>query len=526
MQSTTLRTFLLYLAAISLALPVAAQSPDTPPKREFRAVWIATIKNLDWPSQPGLPTEQQKEEFIKLLDFHLQNGINAVVVQIRPSSDAFYFSPTEPWSEWLTGQQGRAPEPWYDPLTFMVEETHKRGMEFHAWFNPYRALVDVDRNKLLSINHVSVERPDWLLRYGRNLYYDPGIPKARDYVIDVIMDVVKRYDIDGIHFDDYFYPYRIAGEEFPDTASYAQYGRQFRSRDEWRRDNVNTFIQMVSTRLRATKPHVKFGVSPFGVWRNQSQDPLGSDTRAGQTSYDDLYADIRLWLARGWIDYVAPQVYFSIGYAPAAYDILLDWWRGNSFGRHLYIGKATYKINDPGQSDTNWRLPDQMPKQILLDRSAPEVKGSIFFRAGSFDSNPLGVNDSLRNHLYRYPALVPDMPWMPGITPIPPSRLESAIQNKGVVLSWNEGNPELPASYYLIYRYPGNVVGSTRDPRYIIGKVRYPFKYFVDTSIREKGKYIYTITALNRLHQESSALSTTTVKVKRKHLRNWDIFIR
>ncbi|MEM6767094.1 MAG: family 10 glycosylhydrolase, partial [Bacteroidota bacterium] len=316
------------------------------PKREFRAVWIATVKNLDWPSRSGLSTAEQQKEIRDILDFHQKNGMNAVIMQVRPSADAFYFSAKEPWSEWLSGQQGKAPFPWYDPLTYFVEESHKRGMEFHAWFNPFRALMDVDNNKLLSVEHISNKRPDWLVRYGKNLYFDPGIPKAREYVSSVILDVVNRYDIDAVHFDDYFYPYRIANEEFPDSSSYEAYGRGYPNRDNWRRNNVDSFVESINYQIKATKAHVKLGISPFGVWRNIADDPLGSDSRAGQTSYDDLYADIRAWLLKGWIDYVVPQIYFSIGYPPADYEKLADWWAQNQAGRHLYIGKATYKIDN------------------------------------------------------------------------------------------------------------------------------------------------------------------------------------
>src|ERR1044071_1815321 len=261
-----------------------------PPKRELRAAWIATVSNIDWPSKPGLPSQQQQQEFIRRLDELRSVGCNAVIVQVRPVSDAFYQSATEPWSRFLTGKAGLPPAPFYDPLHFMITEAHKRNMEFHAWFNPYRVLTDSKKNPNPAGN-VSRTHPEWLISYGGKTQLDPGIPEARDYVLDIIMDVVKRYDIDAVHLDDYFYPYRIAGQEFGDAKSYSRYKANFINKDDWRRSNVSTFISALHGRVRNVKPYIKIGVSPFGVWRNASKDPEGSATRGGQTNYDDLYAD-------------------------------------------------------------------------------------------------------------------------------------------------------------------------------------------------------------------------------------------
>ena len=267
------------------------------PKREFRGAWIASVANIDWPSKPGLPAAEQQQQFILLLDKLKALGCNAVIVQIRPVCDAFYNSKIEPWSHYLTGRQGEAPTPYYDPLVFMVDEAHKRNMEFHAWFNPYRALMDSKVNNNPP-SHITRRHPEWTISYGGKTYLDPGIPEVREYVTSVISDVVKRYDIDAVHLDDYFYPYRVPGKPFGDAKTYARFGNG-KSLDDWRRDNVSLFIAMLNNSIKQIKPTMKLGISPFGVWRNKSKDPDGSETHGGQTNYDDLYADVVLWMQKG-----------------------------------------------------------------------------------------------------------------------------------------------------------------------------------------------------------------------------------
>jgi uncharacterized lipoprotein YddW (UPF0748 family) len=387
-----------------------------PPQYEFRAVWVATVENIDWPSKKGLPVEKQKEEFIKLLDMHKRNGMNAIVMQIRPVSDAFYPSRFEPWSEYLTGTQGVPPDPYYDPLQFMIEETHKRGMEFHAWMNPYRAVFNVNHSSV-SRTHVTRLYPQWFVTYGSTKYFDPGLPQVREYVTRLVKDVVERYDLDAIHFDDYFYPYRIPGKEFPDEASYEKYGNGM-DKEDWRRSNVDSVIKMLSETIKTTNSRVKFGISPFGVWRNSSKDPRGSESKAGVTNYDDLYADILLWLQKGWIDYVAPQLYWETTQKYVGFNMLLNWWANNSYGRDLYIGQGIYRALEP--RSFAWKVKSELPKQIEAIRENPNVKGSIYFSSATFASNPNGWSDSLRNHYYKYPALVPPMHWIDSIPPLSP----------------------------------------------------------------------------------------------------------
>ena len=490
---------------------------QTAPKRELRAVWIATVKNIDWPSQAGLPTESQQKEMLDLLDFHRKNGMNAVVMQIRPAADAFYDSKYEPWSEWLNGKQGKSPDPYYDPLSFIIKACHERGMEFHAWFNPYRAVVDQDSTKILAPDHISEQYPEWFLKYGKNLYFDPGEPQARLYLSQIISDVLYRYDIDGVHFDDYFYPYKIPAVPFPDTASYARYGEFFEEVDDWRRNNVDEFIRVLSRRIKSIKPWVKFGISPFGVWRNQSKDPRGSATRAGQTSYDDLYADIKKWLDQEWIDYVVPQIYFSIGYELVSYDITLEWWQKHHNARHLYIGQAAYKINN--NKDTRWKDPAQIPSQIRLNRTYKDVQGSMFFSAKSFKSNPLGIVDSLQQRLFNRPALFPLMPWLGGKAPNSPNELEASSQRKGVILSWEAPLLGTKPAYYAIYRFPSKVPGSISSSEHLIDVIGASKNFYIDRTLTKVGKYTYIVTALDRLHHESGPDNPyARTKVKRKHL--------
>jgi uncharacterized lipoprotein YddW (UPF0748 family) len=376
-------------------------------KPEFRAAWIATVDNIDWPSKKGLPDDSQKAEFIRILDLHQRNGLNAIIMQIRPATDAFYPSPYEPWSEWLSGVQGKPPSPYYDPLQFMIEETHKRKMEFHAWCNPYRADFSIGKASIAP-SHITRVHPQWFLDYGGKKYFDPGNKEAQDFVVEVIKDITGRYDVDAIHFDDYFYPYRIAGKEFPDSLSYVQYGRGMQ-KDDWRRSNVDSIIYKLFTVIRKTKPHVQFGISPFGVWRNADKDPRGSNTKAGQTNYDDLYADILLWLQKGWIDYVAPQLYWEMGHKAAPYEVLIDWWSKHTYGKHCYIGLGIYRANG---RDAAWKDSTLLPRQIEMLRNTPNMHGMIFFSTKSFFNNPNGWNDSLRFNYFKEPALLPSMPWL------------------------------------------------------------------------------------------------------------------
>lgn len=421
------------------------------PRTEFRAVWVASVENIDWPSKKGLSADSQRAEFIRLLDMHKRNGLNAVVVQVRPAADALYPSSYEPWSEWLTGTQGKPPSPYYDPLAFMIEETHKRGMEFHAWCNPYRAVYSI-RKSSISPSHITRVHPDWFLSFGGTLYFDPGNREVQEYVTQVIRDIVHRYDIDGLHFDDYFYPYDIVEgdlvKDFPDKASFQRYGNGL-SISDWRRSNVDSIILQISRAVKEEKKYCKFGISPFGIWRNKSKDPEGSDTRAGQTNYDNLYADILLWEKNGWIDYVAPQIYFEFSHTHAPYGVLLDWWARHTYGRQCYIGLGIYRAG----SNPAWRDRTQLTRQIQALRNYPDVQGEVFFSSKSFETNPYGWNDSLRDHYFRYPALIPPMPWIDSLKPHDPLTRNEFDEKDSLLSAWlGKGSADDNLRGFAVYR--------------------------------------------------------------------------
>ncbi len=486
-----------------------------PPKHEFRAVWIASVTNIDWPSSKTLSPSQQRAEYISILDKHKLNGINAVVVQIRPSCDAFYDSNIEPWSEWLNGMQGQAPNPFYDPLSFMISEAHKRGMEFHAWFNPYRAVVNKNTSSITA-NHISVRQPSWVFTYGNLKMLDPGLPQVRNYVTSVIMDVVRRYDIDGVHFDDYFYPYPQSGISIPDSATFANHNRGFTNKNDWRRDNINLLIKMVNDSIKSVKPWVKFGISPFGIWRNQSTDPGGSAT-SGLQSYDEIFADSKKWVQSGWIDYIAPQVYWSFGYSAAKYEVLVPWWAANSSAmqRHLYIGQAAYRIN-PSGSDTAWKNLTQMPRQIRFNRSISQVKGSIFFSSKSITNNLGGFQDSLRRDFYKYPAIIPPMKWIDSIPAEPPVSPTMQVNGQQVTLQWTHPFPasdnNLPY-FYVIYRYKTGETFNSNSPVFIRAIISGDSTKFTETVSSSVDSFHYAISSLDRLRNESAVIGVSLTDI-------------
>ena len=486
---------------IQLFVIFTVSGQNHPPKREFRGVWVATVDNIDWPSSPSLTSEEQQQEFRDLLAFHKENGINAVIVQIRPCADALYQSSYEPWSRWLTGLEGKAPNPVYDPLEFMILECRRQQIEFHAWINPFRAIFN-HQEADISEEHIFFQHPQWIVPYGKHSYFDPGVPEVREYVLDVVMDVVNRYDVDGIHFDDYFYPYRVDSLRFLDNVTFSRYGKDFKNVDDWRRDNINQFISAVHDSIESIKPLVRFGVSPFGVWRNQDIDPIGSDSQADQTSYDDLYADVLTWLKSGWIDYVAPQLYFGIGFQKADYQKLLDWWVNNTYGRQLYIGHAAYKIGR--ERDSLWNDPSQIANQILLNRRSFQVDGSVFFSSQSFTDNRLGINDQMRNELYEFPALVPSMSWQNEETPDPPIEPVIARNESKVLMQWNQDLSQ-NVCYYVVYGAKGEKAPNINDPTTIIAKTFYPKLTFqeAERSGLFRNKHTFVVTAVNRNHNES-----------------------
>lgn len=485
--------------------PTSVAPEPISPKREFRAVWIATVFNTDYPRNPSPMRVAIKEQYKNLITDFKNLGFNAVIVQIRPAGDAFYPSRFAPWSKFLTGRQGQGPIPSeFDPLAFMVEETHRLGMEFHAWMNPYRATVNLDTASL-DPKHVFYQHRDWLVTYGPRMYLNPGLPEVRKHLSEVVGEVVDNYDIDGIHFDDYFYPYKIKEVSFPDSSTYYFYGQAFKNIDDWRRTNTDNLIMGISQRIRASKPHVKFGISPFGVWSNQDQNSMGSATRAGVTSYDDLYADGVKWVKQGWIDYIAPQLYWHIDFAPADYATLVDWWSLRVNEQHLYIGQAAYKVGD--NPEPGWQSPKEIPRQIEMNRNNLEVDGSIFYSAKSIKRNLLGLKDSLRT-AYKNPALIPQIEYQEGRVPKVPRFKKVRTRNGDVRLKWkpHQDDTYLKPAYYIVYRFDGPRAGDYDDPRnilYISSFLRDAKKMIYTDRTAEAGKvYTYVVSGVNRRHQE------------------------
>jgi len=517
------RRFLALPLVLLLHATLSAQ-PELP-VAELRGAWIATVVNIDWPSAPGLSSDRQQMEFDSLLDVLKAMGMNAVFVQVRPAGDAFYPSAVVPWSQYLSGQQGRAPEPLYDPLAYMIKAAHSRRMEFHAWLNPYRASFDLDTASLAPTHPLralpEARKADWFFRYGTRYYFNPASALVRQHLINVVKEIVVKYDVDGIHFDDYFYPYKEPNEFLQDLDAYAGDPRGFAKIEDWRRDNVSQLIEGVSKMIKSIKPYVRFGVSPFGVWRNADQDPVnGSQTRAGITCYDDLYADVVKWLQNGWIDYVAPQLYWSIGFPPADYEILLDWWSKHTYGKHLYAGHAAYKINN-NTIDPNWSKPGEISRQVGLNRSNSGVQGSIFFSLKPLLRNPLGVQDSLINVLFSNQVRVPGMAWLSKAPPATPQICRIGGSPSSVKLAWHACDigirDEMPF-YFAIYRFDGQSVGDFQDSRNLLAYTPYYSEkwIFEDPTAAEGEYYTYVVIAFNRLNVESYSSDPVVVKKTKK----------
>ncbi|MGW1559026.1 glycoside hydrolase family 10 protein [Streptomyces sp. NPDC002144] len=371
----------------------------------MRGVWVATVTNRDWPSRPGLTVDRQKAELTAILDRAVEDRLNAVILQVRPTADALWPSPYEPWSDVLTGTQGKAPG--WDPLGTAVKEAHARGLELHAWFNPYRIANHTDPTRLVA-SHPARRHPDWVVTYGGKMYYNPGLPQVRAFVEDAILDAVRKYPVDAVHFDDYFYPYPVAGQTFDDDEAYDRYGGAFSDRAAWRRDNIDKLVRETAARIRRTRPGTRFGISPFGVWRNSATDSRGSDTRAGVQTYDDLHADTRKWVREHWIDYICPQIYWNIGFAAADYAKLVPWWAEVAKGTptQLYIGEALYKAGDPAQPAA-WQDPAELSRHLTLAAKYPQVRGHAFFAAGDVARDRIGAMARVVADHYRRPARPP-----------------------------------------------------------------------------------------------------------------------
>jgi uncharacterized lipoprotein YddW (UPF0748 family) len=466
--------------------------------RELRAFWLTTVRNLDWPSKPGLSPDQVKAEYRAWLDVAVRMNHNAVFVHVRPSGDAFWPSTYAPWSYWLTGSKSGA-SPGWDPMEFMVAEAHARNLEFHAWFNPYKA-SQFGTLAELPASHKLRQHPRWAVAYpssgsGRRLYFDPGIPAARQHVEDAILDAVTRYDIDGVHFDDFFYPYPENGEDFDDKYSYTKYGAGMAKAD-WRRQNVNLFVKEMHDRIKAAKPWIKYGISPFAIWRNKASNAAGSATD-GLESYSAIYADTRRWVREGWLDYIVPQVYWHIGNAVANYAVLIPWWANLVKGTRvqLYIGQADYRVGEAGP----WKDPAQLDKQLALNEKYG-VNGSVHFSARHVRDDLLGAVSRYRKAHYATPALIPAMGEAEAEGPAPgrPTELRVRPEGAGTVVTWHPPGGPKP-TWYAVYRtdaadQPAKLVATLRGT----GDGEQTW-----TDPTPQSAHSYCVTALDRLWNES-----------------------
>ncbi len=474
------------------------QTGSAYPKREFRAAWIQSVNG----QFRGMPTEKLKQNLIGQLNSLQKAGINAIIFQVRPEADALYASRLEPWSRFLTGVQGKAPEPYWDPMQFMIDECHKRGMEFHAWINPYRTKTTLKSE--LAPNHVYNIHPEWFVTYGDQLYFDPALPESRRHICMVVSDIVSRYDVDAIHMDDYFYPYPIKGKDFPDDASFARFGGGFSNKGDWRRSNVNVLIKKLHETIREIKPWVKFGVSPFGIYRNESSDPLGSKTK-GLQNYDDLYADVLLWAREGWIDYNIPQIYWHIGHPVADYETLVKWWARNTKNRPLFIGQSvmnTVQNADPKNPSIN-----QLPRKMALQRAYQTIGGSCQWPASAVVENAGKYRDALIAEYHKYPALPPVFDFMDNEAPAKVRRMKSVWTEDGYILFWTapKYKEEMNrAVQYVVYRFNDKEKVNIDDPSHIVAITRDNFYKLPYED--GKTKYRYVVTALDRLHNESKSV--------------------
>lgn len=419
------------LACSPQAYAQGGNSPSDMPRipREFRGVWVSSVYNGNWPSKPGLPVAQQQQELIAIMDQAKKTNLNAIVFQVRPGCDAMYESKLEPWSEFLTGEQGKAPAPYYDPLQFAIEEAHKRGLQLHAWLNPYRAATR--QSGSFAGNHVSNTLPAAVKRLDKLMWLDPGNKQAQDQTLNVITDIVRRYDVDGIQFDDYFYPY---GSEvtktkgFPDDDSWARYQQAggTLSRDDWRRDNVNNLMKMCYERIKQTKPRVYFGIAPFGIWR-----PGNPQGIVGMDPYQELYADSRKWLQEGWLDYFSPQLYWDLSKQAQSYPKLLAWWaEQNTKNRHLWTGISISGVGKNFQTD-------DILKRLDITRKQPGATGLVYFSMKPLMENQGEIATTLRNNAYQSVALVPPSPWLDAQPPAAPAGTASRdVATGGMTVQW------------------------------------------------------------------------------------------
>ena len=497
-------SFLLILSSCGTQKHIVTYTDTQYPKHEFRGAWLSTAwqnryKNMD--------AQMMQSYLVTTLDQLQEMGINAVIFQARPQADAFYRPGLEPWSAWMTGTQGTPPDKYFDMLDFLTKECHKRNMELHAWLNPYRVTISV--NDKLASNHLYYREPSRFVEFDGKIYFDPGIPANREYICAVVRDIVRRYQVDAIHMDDYFYPYPVAGKEFPDENSFLAHGLkqgfEAGERAAWRRNNVNQLVRDIKMTIASIKPWVRFGISPFGIYRNKANTPdgSGSDTR-GLQNYDDLYADVTLWAKNGWIDYNMPQVYWEIGHNAADYNTLVKWWGENSHDIPLYIGQDVKRTMDAVSTTRRSQLSDKM----MLSRATPQVQGNCFWPAYELQDNYKNIANELVNDFHKYPALIPPYVHMHHKQPQRVKNLQEKYTEKTHQLTWksnkNSFDPET-ALYFVIYRFGKGEKENLNNPQHIVGFTR---DSFYDLPYEGgKAEYKYVITAVDAFHNESKGVS-------------------
>ncbi len=488
---------LLLLSYVATSVATYATTGFENPKREFRGAWLHVIGQTQWQNKS---TEQAKAYIREQLDKLHDAGCNAVIFQVRPTADALYKSELEPWSAWLTGKRGKAPSPMWDPLEYCLEEAHKRGMEFHAWLNPYR--VTSNAKEILPSSHISRMEPQRFFKYNGQVLFDPAYQENRDFICKVVDDIVNRYDVDAIHIDDYFYPYPAPGKKIPDDASYLKYGLG-RNRNDWRRHNVDLLIEQLHKTIKERKPWVRFGVSPFGIWRNKRSDPRGSES-TGLQNYDDLYADVLLWAKNGWIDYLAPQLYWNLDTPAAPSRKLAKWWNDNASDVDIYIGqdvKRTMDVADPGNKDKN-----ELDTKVKLSRKLPNIGGNIWWHGYWVTGNYKGAADSLAMK-YQSTIALPPAYGDPAIRPanLTDIRIEKEGDRKYLVWSAPEhrhGEHETDAVRFVVYEFYSGEKQDIEDPQAIVALTPYR-KMLIDPDAQG---VTYAVTALDRMNRESEPI--------------------
>lgn len=481
---------LLFLTTIFVLASAYAQ------KREFRGAWIQCVNG----QFQGMSTTAMQQTLTSQLNELQRDGVNAIIFQVRAECDALYSSSLEPWSRFLTGIQGQAPVPYWDPLQWMVEQCHNRGMELHAWINPYRAKTK--NTTSLARNHVAITNPERVFSYDGLYILNPGMPENRDYICKVVDDIVNRYDIDGLHIDDYFYPYPVAGQVIPDDVLYVRFNNGIKDRGDWRRYNVDLFIEQLGKSIHKRKPWVKFGVSPFGIYRNKKSDPLNGSETKGLQNYDDLYADVLRWVNNGWIDYCVPQIYWQIGHPTADYETLIKWWSKYASKRPLYIGEdveRTVKYPDVKNPSSH-----QMPAKYALHKQLPNVKGTVLWYAKAAVDNVGNYGTMLRTTYWKYPALQPRMPFIDDKAPKKPRKVDDVWTSDGLMLFWTSPKGEGwkdEAVRYVVYKFAKGEKTNLDSEKNIVGIT-------TDTFIKlpynnGKTQYTYVVTALDRMSNES-----------------------